>query len=167
MADSSYIEGNLTVEAPSPWLNIKGQVHLYEGPSTEGFPEVAPPAQIIQTDQSATLVFRWNDGGHFLPLIYCAKGEYECSVVFEKFGPEETEAPGLIPPAYTPVKLGTSPSPSPPFKYNQKLTIQPNTIPVGLYRIVCCLTLKANCPKPTNLPVAGFTDLGIIKVIDA
>ena len=52
-------------------------------------------------------------------------------------------------------------------KYQLDVNIPANVIPAGLYRIVVAVTIKGGNPAVTPLPIAAFSDIGIVQVFEA
>jgi hypothetical protein len=116
----------------------------------------APTNQIISQDQDLKVRVSWNSGG-LIPAI--SRLDYTVTVYLELMGTGSTSPyAGTV--TDGPLNPLTSQS------YNTTITI-PSGLAVGVYRLVCAMTVKINGAGGFNLPVAGFADCGFIQVFPA
>ncbi len=141
---------NLIKEEILPYFGFRGNVHLYEGPSTDDFP-AAPPVDIIQTDQSFHVLFRWNTKGN---LNYIMCGKWKCRIFLELMGGKEF----TLDPAYA---IGETDFVASPSKYSCRINVPGGQVKAGVYRVVATLTLEGETGVPA--PVAAFADLGLVQ----
>ena len=132
------------------FLITKGKFALIEGTEdSTGFPGDPSVAEVIQTDQSATVKIKWNVTGTLTTFL---SGSWKGEVFLEKMGGGE----------YTGVTPSTTiiyePSAT---SYNMKVVVPANSVEEGIYRVVVCLSLEG--PTGTPGPVAAFGDLGLVK----
>ena len=132
-------------------LDVTGDAHLHEGPSTSGLPAVTPPVNIIQTDQALYVHFRWRQNAPIGPLI---SGTWKYRVYFERMG--SGEVPSDLPPSTT----GFIPAVN--ANYSEVITIPANTLRPGVYKLVATLMLCGRRGTPT--PLAGYDEIGILEV---
>ena len=131
-------------------LNVTGNAHLHEGPSTSGLPS-APPVNIIQTDQALRIHFVWRQNA---PIARIIDGVWKYRVYFEKMG--AGEVPSDFPSSSTPFIQAVNAS------YSQVITVPANTLKPGVYKLVATLMLCGKGGAPT--PIAGYDELGILEV---
>ncbi len=133
-------------------FKVFGEAHLHEGPSTDGLP-AAPPVNIIQTDQALYIHFRWRQVGWLSCML---NGSWQLNVFFELMG--QGEVPGNPPPVtvnFVPVDG---------HNYSAYVTMRPNSMAPGVYRVVGRLML--NSPSGQKTPLAAFADIGMLQVYD-
>ncbi len=136
-------------------FNVSGEVHLHEGQSTQDLPAVfnTPPVNTIQTDQALYVHFRWKQIGWLSCML---NGSWQLNVFFELMGAGETPAnPASVVVPFTPVDGQ---------KYSAFITMPPNSMKPGVYRVVGRLML--NSPSGQKTPLAAFADIGMIQVYD-
>ena len=148
--EKKVITENLIKEEILPYFGFRGQVHLYEGPSTANAPAI-PPATNIQTDQSFHLRFNWKTQGN---LNYIMCGEWTCRLYLERMGGGEFSLPVSH-------AIGVEEFVAKPNSYECKIDVPANVVPAGIYRVVATLTLKGDTGVPA--PVAAFADLGLVQ----
>ncbi len=144
------IKENLIKEEILPYFGFHGHVHLYEGPSTDDYPE-APPVDIIQTDQSFHVRFHWRTKGN---LNYIMCGKWVCRIYLEWMGGNEF----TLDPSYAIAEEDFVACPS---KYSCNINVPPHQVKPGVYRVVATLTLRGK--KGVPAPVAAFADLGLVQ----
>ena len=132
---------------PAPLFNVSSSVVMTEGPSTGNFPTPPPinPSIAIQTDQSTVFTFNWSISGM---LVGWLNGHWKFDVFYELMGPSEASFP--VPSTIVNnIASGTT-----------TITVAPNTVAEGVYRIVVrMMLLKTNNTNPS--PICGFVDLGL------
>ena len=115
---------------------------------------------IVQTDQDLELKLKWKVTGS-LPLMM--SGTWKCTVYLDKIGVENKDAGGNIVgdgPFTKTTPLVSSSS------HDYELTVDIGAISnVGLYKMVAALTLAG--PGGDLLPIAAFSDIGLINVYKA
>lgn len=130
-----------------------------EGVSTSGYPNV-PIERVIQTDQMFTVGVQWSVAGLLTGLID-PNAKWHVQVYFEQLGGGEINLGGA---SHQDVTFGTF-TPIPGVtggrQYNARLSFPPNSIPEGLYEVVCVLRLLNSSHGPG--PVAGFAELGKVE----
>lgn len=113
-----------------------------------------PSNLIVQTDQDLELRLKWTVKGS-LPLMM--SGEWKCTVYLEKMGKDNDPSDG---PFSETTKLVSTSS------HDYELTVKiPAISNDGLYRMVAALTLAG--PNKDLLPIAAFSDIGLINVYKA
>jgi hypothetical protein len=115
-----------------------------------------PTNQIISQDQDLTVNVSWNVGG-LIPTI--CKLDYTVTMYLELMGTGATTP-------YTASVTDGPLSPSTSKSYSTSVLIS-SGLAVGVYRLVCAMTVKINGAGGLNLPVAGFADCGFIQVFPA
>ncbi len=129
---------------------------LFPPPGT--FPSTSN--MIVQSDQALKLNLTWKVTGS-LPLMM--SGTWKCTVYLDKVGVENKDAGGNIVgdgpfTKTTPLVSSTS------NKYDLTVDISAISNP-GLYKMVAALTLAG--PNGDLLPIAAFSDIGLINVYKA
>jgi len=141
-------------------LRICGNFKIVEKNSTSGFEEVPqiryPLIQentnrMIQFDQYWGVIFNWRVDGLFARLLDC--GLWKCKVLFEQMGGGET--------SFNPEAI-TQDQGCPGYEYKAEIEIPPHSLKPGVYRVICCLQYCFENKQPG--PIAGFHDLGLVKV---
>ncbi len=157
---SRKCSGGFEVAISRKDLRIKGKCKIGEGRSTAGhreFPPVKRPKNhvntngLIQQDQHWFVAFKWKVSGPLACLLDC--GYWKNSVIFEQMGGSETH--------YSPEKI-TQDLGKPGHTYHAKIDIKPGALKPGVYRVICCTQFYLGKGKPG--PIAGFHDLGLIKI---
>ncbi len=114
-----------------------------------------PSNMIAQTDQPLKVKFHWRVKG---ALALIMAGKWECAVYLEEMGPGEY--PGS--PYKTTVPLVA--------KFDHTYDVAVDVPPIstaGLYRVTVAVSLIGPAPALAALPVAAFSDIGILKAYDA
>lgn len=138
------------IPALPSFLDVAANVNMTEGVSTASFPSTGiarPRATAIQTDQATTFSFNWNLTGMFAPFV---AGVWQFDAFYELMGPGEASFP--VP----------STSHSVPQSGTKTITVAPNVVAEGIYRVVVRMMLLA----PGSLhpsPICGFVDLGLVE----
>ncbi len=118
-------------------------------------PPFAPSASnmFVQTDQPLQVNFSWTASGAIFSFL---TGTWNCAVFLELLG-----GGGVNPaPATGTTAVVTAFNNA----YNVDVNLPAITAP-GLYRVVATITLQG--PTAIMLPIAGFTDIGILQVYEA
>lgn len=142
-------------------LVLTGTFKIVEGTSTSGSENVLDTSDpndtksnfLIQRDQGFTIRFDWNVNGEFARLL--KGGTWRCMTYFDKIGIGET-----IPQM----------DPNPPVldrgeingHYTQDVTIPPNTLESGVYRVAASMQYFDTENKPA--PITGFRDIGFVNI---
>jgi hypothetical protein len=115
-----------------------------------------PTNQIISQDQDLTVKVSWNVGG-IIPAI--SRLDYTVTMYLELMGTGST----------LPYAASVTDGPLNPSTTKSYFTsvVIPSGLAVGVYRLVCAMTVKVNGALGFNLPVAGFADCGFIQVFPA
>ncbi len=129
-------------------FTINGWVGMWEGPSTEDWPEKTPPSDIIQLDQSWNVWFWFRTTGD-LCNIMC--GKWKLQVLLEKMGGGETD---FSPTEVVDCVCG-------PNTYVKNIHIPPRKVDEGVYRVIATVRLHGPGGRPG--PVAAFVDLGLVQ----
>ncbi|MEL6140516.1 MAG: hypothetical protein AAFQ37_09525 [Bacteroidota bacterium] len=135
---------------------------IYELPDVPGgdFPadgpfDPVPTNAIVQSDQPIKVEVEFQVSGALAAAL--CDYTWECAVLVEKWGCDEhCPDPAVVSFKHLPRKRHT---------YKQAVTLPANTFTPGYYKLVVCLNLISCNKKP--MPVAGFCDLGPIKVYEA
>jgi|GEM_PF-920778 hypothetical protein len=152
-------EGNFAAGAK---INGGSFAILTELPGTSGVFPAEPPLDpnqsnfIVQTDQNMRVKLHWTTEGVFWAVL---NGKWNCKVYLEEMGAGEFAGP----PFSATVAVVNSIAPTP---YNVTVSIPANTIPAGLYRFVVAITLQGPAPANLPLPVAAFSDIGIVHLFE-
>jgi hypothetical protein len=129
-------------------FSIKGWVGMWEGPSTEDWPEQTPPSDIIQLDQSWNIWFWFRTTGD-LCNIMC--GKWKLQILLEKMGGGETN---FSPTEIVDCVCG-------PHTYIKNIHVPPRKVGEGVYRVIATVRLFGPGGHPG--PVAAFVDLGLVQ----
>lgn len=145
----------LNFEETIPWFNVSGDVILSEGGSSAGFGAPSSPNptnRVIQRDQPTTIRFQWDQTGLLAPFL---NGHWHCRLFFEQMGGGEYSLPGAYADNVTPYVAVNG------HTYNVDVTIPANTIPEGLYTVVCALVFHS----PTGIPgpIAAYSEFGLVQ----
>lgn len=149
------ITRELNFEELLPFYAVNGKATLHEGPSTDGFPAGAP-TNVIQRDQPVSVAIKWESSGLLVPFL---AGEWRLNIYMEQMGQGEY----TLPISEASVNFNAA-SPTQSHVFN----IAPNTVPAGLYRVLCSLTLVS--PDATGNvpgPVAAFAEFGLVQFYQA
>ncbi len=111
---------------------------------------------IVQTDQKLRVNLTWETIGALWLVI---TGKWFCNVYLEEMGAGEY--------AGGPFSANVNVVNAFNHKYQLDVNIPANVIPAGLYRIVVAVTIKGGNPAVTPLPIAAFSDIGIVQVFEA
>lgn len=130
---------------------VSGNVHLHEGPSTDGGLPARPPINIIQDDQTAYAHFVWKQTGFLIPF-YSKSCTYECRIYVETMGPTE------VPANPTPVKVNFIPVAG----QNYSAVIPLKGLAPGVHKIVATLLFHAPGGQPTTM--AAYEEIGYLTV---
>lgn len=128
------------------------------GPLFKAPPPFDPTASnfIAQTDQKLRVNLTWETVGVLWLII---TGKWHCNVYLEEMGAGEYSGG----PFSTSIKVVNAFN----HKYQVEIDIPANSIPAGLYRLVVAVTLKGGDPAVTPLPIAAFSDIGIVQIFEA
>lgn len=148
-------------------FNVSNEdVLLYEAADAGGsFPAPGPFSpttsnMIVQSDQDLKLTLKWKVTGS-LPLMM--SGTWKCTVYLDKIGVENKDAAGNIV-GDGPFTKTTALVSSTSKEYELTVDIPAISNP-GLYKMVAALTLAG--PSGDLLPIAAFSDIGLINVYKA
>jgi hypothetical protein len=132
-----------------PGLVVSANVGMTEGTSTAGFP-ADPNPSAVQVDQATTFTFGWGATGALASWLV-GSGAWKFDVFYELFGPGEATFPIPSQTLLNPAVTGTS-----------TITVAPNTVPEGVYRVVIrMMLLQPGGVGPS--PICGFSDLGLVE----
>lgn len=126
-------------------------------PAGSTFPAPGPfaPAEsnmFIQTDQDLLVNFKWTASGAIFLFL---SGTWKCTVYLEQMGGSTLVTP----------QFGTTPVITGKISSDYKVDVQiPSIKKEGVYRVVATITLQGG---GTQLPVAGFAEIGLIQVYEA
>ena len=135
---------NFEETIPPAMLSVNGLVHYTEVTANGGIPL---NLNAVQTDQTVEITYQWNQSGWMLPFICNCQCKFQ--VFLERMGVAEFgDIPAVVLPFNNTPGLGSA-----------TVTIQPNTVPPGVYRIVACFMLKPN--NSNSSPCVAFADLGL------
>ncbi|MBK7871992.1 MAG: hypothetical protein IPJ74_15620 [Saprospiraceae bacterium] len=115
-----------------------------------------PSNMIIQTDQPWKVKCHWHVKGSLCLIIY---GKWECNVYLEEMGAGEYKGS----PFTTTIPFVNELE----HAYESVVNIPANAIPPGVYRVTLSLQLLNLSPKNAPLPVAAFSDIGLLKVYES
>ncbi len=104
------------------------------------------PASIIRTADNWRIRLNWDTSGLFIPLVNPG-ASWNISAYLESLGPG---------PEYT-VATATEPfgAPANSHSYTKDLNISSGSVPAGVYRLVCVLTLTSG---GMPMPIAAFSE---------
>lgn len=133
-----------------------------EGPSTNLWPGVNPPERIIQRDQTIDFSVSFDVSGLMQSLLAGCK--WRVNLYLERYGVQEFALPAAVSQSIRVITPGeATPAAA---TYNVVFpTIPANTIPEGVYDVVCMVRLLN--PGNLPLPVAMFGDFATIEVYGA
>lgn len=143
---NSPVNLNFEETIPPAMLSVSGHVHYTEVNAMGGIPL---NLNAVQTDQTVQITYHYTKAGWLLPFI----GNCQCKfqVFLESMGVNEY---GDIPAVVLPFS-------NLPGGGSATVTIAPNTVPPGVYRIVACFMLT---PAGSNAsPCVAFADLGMAQ----
>ena len=145
LPSSSVANLNFEETIPPAMLSVSGHVHYTEVTANGGIPL---NLNAVQTDQTVQITYHWNQSGWLLPFM-CGNCDCKFQVFLERMGVAEYgDIPAVVLPFNNAPGSGTA-----------IVTIQPNTVPPGVYRIVACFMLT---PSGSNAsPCVAFADLGL------
>ncbi len=128
-------------------LDVTADVVMSAGPTAPS-PGGVDSAQVIRVDETTTFTFTWTTSGALLPWFNASQVKFD--VFYELMGPGEAV---IAVPTTTATTLGA---------LTTTLTIAPNQIQEGVYRIVArMMMLPPVGTTPTKL--CGFVDLDIVE----
>ncbi len=135
---------NFEETIPPAMLSVSGHVHYTEVTANGGIPL---NLNAVQTDQTVQITYHFNQSGWLLPFM----GSCQCrfQVFLERMGVSEF---GDIPAVILPFN-------NVPGSSSATVTIQPNTVPPGVYRVVARFMLTPIGSSAS--PCVAFADLGL------
>ncbi len=140
---------NLTFEEMVPYFEIKGDVRVYEGVSTNDFPANTRQTNVIQTDQAWYIRFHWDTKGL---LNYLLAGTFKLKLYLEEMGGGEFS----LPKNQVDVKFVSKPN-----HYVAYMSFRPGDVPAGVYKAVAAMTYEG--PTGVPGPVAAFAEIGMLQ----
>ena len=145
MTITSPVNLNFEETIPPAMLSVSGHVHYTEVTANGG---IQSNLNAVQTDQTVQITYHYTQSGWLLPFM-CGNCQCKFQVFLERMGVNEF---GDIPPVIIPFNNA-------PGSYTAVATIQPNTVPPGVYRVVASFMLT---PFGSNAsPCVAFADLGL------
>jgi len=150
----SYLAKSLKFEETFPYFDLNGAVCLVEGNENDhpSFPGNTYSPCLIQCDQGFCLHIKWHTEGKMLPFL---TGKWKIDIIAEQWGKGET----CLPEPYNHKHVEWDCN----GHYHAKIKVPPNTMEPGMYKFAVCITMCSPCDKGTPAPVAGFTELPMIK----
>lgn len=124
-----------------PFFSLKGTCEVFENT-----PPGSTPTQIIRTDQSWGVRFKWETCGA-LNHIMC--GKWQLRILLEEMGCGESCVPDPYSKAEVPFVCG-------PHCYEHTITVPARQVKAGVYKIVATITMVGPCGVPG--PIAGFCE---------
>lgn len=128
---------------------IKGNVHLHEGISQGGLPNV-PPVNIIQTDQNLYAHFTWRQTGFLSKML---SGRWQLRIFFELMGAGEAANPA---PRYVNFVQQEG------YNYHAFINVPAGSLREGIYKVFATVQLEGLKGNPT--PIAAYEEIGVLQV---
>jgi len=131
-----------------PFFQIQnGNVEIFEGPSTGGFPG-GPPINAIQTDQDWGVEIKWQTTGL---LNFIIAGTWRLQLFLEQMGGGEFSIPNVY-------GVATQTFVSSPHLYSVTMNVPKGIVPKGTYKLVFQMTFTGPAPATKPGPIACFAE---------